>query len=177
VGRIYVAENFPPQSKTKMEALVGDLQTALGARIQKLEWMSPQAKTRALEKLSKLTIKIGYPIKWRDYGTYSVAAGDLYGNVARFAAYGWNYELNRLNGPVDKQEWAMTPQTVNAYYNPSNNEIVFPAAMLQPPFFDPNADPAVNYGGIGLKGVEGPVRAWAALRPSSIESRFEALHD
>ena len=132
-----------------MEALVGDLQTALGARIQKLEWMSPQTKTRALEKLSKLTVKIGYPIKWRDYGTYSVAAADLYGNVARFAAYGWNYELNRLNGPVDKQEWGMTPQTVNAYYNPSNNEIVFPAAMLQPPFFDPNADPAVNYGGIG----------------------------
>ena len=81
--------------------------------------------------------------------TYSVAADDLYGNVARAAAYEWNYELDRLNGPVDKQEWGMTPQTVNAYYNPSNNEIVFPAAMLQPPFFDPNADPAVNYGGIG----------------------------
>ena len=149
VGRIYVAEYFPSQSKAKMEALVGDLQTALGARIQKLEWMSPQTKARALEKLSKLTVKIGYPVKWRDYSAYSVAADDLYGDVARAAAYGWNYELNRLNGPVDKQEWGMTPQTVNAYYNPSNNEIVFPAAMLQPPFFDPNADPAVNYGGIG----------------------------
>ena len=149
VGQIYVAEYFPPQSKAKMEALVGDLQTALGERIQKLEWMSPQTKTRALEKLSKLSVKIGYPIKWRDYGTYSVAADDLYGNVTRFAAYGWNYDLNRMNGPVDKQEWGMTPQTANAYYNPSNNEIVFPAAMLQPPFFDPNADPAVNYGGIG----------------------------
>jgi putative endopeptidase len=149
VGRSYVAEYFPVQSKAKMEALVGDLQTALGARIRKLEWMSPQTKAKALEKLSKLTVKIGYPAKWRDYSTYSVAADDLYGDVARAAAYEWNYELNRLNGPVDKQEWGMTPQTVNAYYNPSNNEIVFPAAMLQPPFFDPDADPAVNYGGIG----------------------------
>ena len=149
VGRIYVAQYFPPQSKVKMEVLVGDLKTALGARIQKLEWMSPETKTRALEKLSKLTFKLGYPVKWRDYTGYSVAAGDLYGDVARSMAYEWNYNLIRLNGPVDKQEWGMTPQTVNAYYNPSNNEIVFPAAMLQPPFFDPNADPAVNYGGIG----------------------------
>ena len=149
VGRVYVAEYFPPRSKAKMEALVGDLQTALGARIQNLEWMSPQTKTKALEKLAKLTVKIGYPVKWRDYSKYYVAADDLYGNVARFAAYEWAYELNRLNNPVDKQEWGMTPQTVNAYYNPSNNEIVFPAAMLQPPFFDPDADAAVNYGGIG----------------------------
>jgi len=149
VGRIYVAQYFPPQSKAKMEVLVGDLENALGARIQKLEWMSPETKTKALQKLSKLTVKIGYPVKWRDYGAYAVAADDLYGNVARSSAYQWNYNLNRLNGPVDKQEWGMTPQTVNAYYNPSNNEIVFPAAMLQPPFFDPNADPAVNYGGIG----------------------------
>jgi putative endopeptidase len=149
VGRIYVAEYFPAQSKAKMEALVRDLQTALGARIQKLEWMSPETKTKALEKLSKLTVKIGYPVKWRDYSAYSVTADDLYGDVAHAAAFTWNYELDRLNGPVDKQEWGMTPQTVNAYYDPSNNEIVFPAAMLQPPFFDFNADPAVNYGGIG----------------------------
>jgi putative endopeptidase len=149
VGRIYVAQYFPPQSKVKMEVMVGDLKTALAARIQKLEWMRPETKTRALEKLSKMTFKIGYPVKWRDYGGYSVAADDLYGDVARSIAYEWNYDLNRVNGPVDKQEWSMTPQTVNAYYNPSNNEIVFPAAMLQPPFFDPNADQAVNYGGIG----------------------------
>lgn len=149
VGRFYIAEYFPAQSKAKMEVLVGDLETALGARIRKLEWMTPQTKTKALQKLSKLTVKIGYPDKWRDYSAYSVAAEDLYGDAARFAAYEWNYEINRLSGPVDKQEWGMAPQTVNAYYNPTNNEIVFPAAMLEPPFFDPDADPAVNYGGIG----------------------------
>jgi len=149
VGRIYVAQYFPPQSKAKMEALVGDLETALAARIRRLDWMGQQTKAKALEKLAKFTVKVGYPVKWRDYGAYNVDAGDLYGDAARSDAYEWDRDLARMNGPVDKQEWGMTPQTVNAYYNAANNEIVFPAAILQPPFFDADADPAVNYGGIG----------------------------
>ncbi|HZK99158.1 MAG TPA: M13-type metalloendopeptidase [Caulobacteraceae bacterium] len=149
VGRLYVARYFPPSSKATMEALVGDLETAMAARIERLDWMSAPTKAKAEEKLAKLTVKIGYPVKWRDYGAYRVEAADLYGDAARSAAYDWDYDLARLDGPVDKLEWHMTPQTVNAYYNPTNNEIVFPAAILQPPFFDPNADPAVNFGGIG----------------------------
>jgi putative endopeptidase len=149
VGRLYVAQYFPPESKAKMEALVANLETALAARIRNLTWMSDATKAKALEKLAKLTVKVGYPVKWRDYGPYTVTANDLYGDAERAAAYEWNRDLSRLNGPVDKQEWGMTPQTVNAYYNSTNNEIVFPAAILQAPFFDPNADPAVNYGGIG----------------------------
>ncbi|HWA60299.1 MAG TPA: M13-type metalloendopeptidase [Caulobacteraceae bacterium] len=149
VGRLYVAQYFPPESKAKMEALIHDLETALGGRIQRLTWMSPETKAKALEKLAKLTVKVGYPVKWRDYGAFRVAADDLYGDAARSTSYDWRYDVNRLNQPVDKQEWGMTPQTVNAYYNATNNEIVFPAAILQPPFFDPNADAAVNYGGIG----------------------------
>src|SRR5665213_3575327 len=149
VGRLYVARYFPPSSKATMEALVGDLETAMAARIERLDWMSAPTKAKAEEKLAKLTVKIGYPVKWRDYGAYRVEAADLYGDAARSAAYDWDYDLARLDGPVDKLEWHMTPQTVNAYYNPTNNEIVFPAAVLQPPFFDPNADPAVNFGGIG----------------------------
>jgi putative endopeptidase len=149
VGRIYVARYFSPESKVQMQGLVKYTQDAFAARIQHLEWMTPETKIKALEKLSKLNVKIGYPVKWRDYGPYRVDANDLYGNVSRFATYEWEYEIARLNGPVDKQEWGMTPQTVNAYYNVSNNEIVFPAAILQPPFFDPSADPAVNFGGIG----------------------------
>ena len=149
VGRLYVAQYFPPESKAKMEALIRDLETALAGRIQRLTWMSPETKAKALEKLSKFTVKVGYPVKWRDYSRYSVTAGDLYGDAARYNAYDWARDLARMNGPVDKQEWGMTPQTVNAYYNSTNNEIVFPAAILQAPFFDPAADMAVNYGGIG----------------------------
>ena len=149
VGRMYVAEYFPPESKAKMEALVGDLRVAMAARIEKLDWMGPATRTKALEKLNKFTVKIGYPVRWRDYSTYQVSAADLYGDVKRSDAFDWDYQLARLDKPVDKQEWGMTPQTVNAYYNFANNEIVFPAAILQPPFFDPKADPAVNYGGIG----------------------------
>jgi putative endopeptidase len=149
VGRVYVARWFPPESKAKMDALVGDIQTALRARIQKLDWMSAPTKAKALEKLSKFTVKIGYPAKWRDYSKLTLKPDDLYGNLLRSTAFEWNREVARLNGPVDKGEWNMTPQTVNAYYNPSNNEIVFPAAILAPPFFDPNGDPAINYGGIG----------------------------
>ena len=149
VGRIYVADYFPPESKAKMEELVAELRVAMAARIQKLDWMSPQTKARALEKLSKFTVKIGYPDKWRDYSALAVSPTDIYGDVERGAAFEWRRQVARLNGPVDKSEWGMTPQTVNAYYSQTENEIVFPAAILQPPFFDPKADMAVNYGGIG----------------------------
>ncbi len=149
VGKVYVAKYFPPESKAKMEALIGDLRIALAARIGKLEWMSPATKAKALEKLSKLSVKVGYPATWRDYGSLSLNAEDLYGDVMRASAFEWARQVKRLAGPVDRGEWGMTPQTVNAYYNPLQNEIVFPAAILQPPFFDPAADPAVNYGGVG----------------------------
>jgi putative endopeptidase len=149
VGRVYVARYFPPESKAKMDALVHDIQTALRNRIENLPWMSPATKAKALEKLSKFTVKIGYPVKWRDYSALTLKPDDLYGNEVRSGAYEWRRDVKRLNEPVDKTEWGMTPQTVNAYYNPVNNEIVFPAAILQPPFFDPKADAAINYGGIG----------------------------
>ena len=149
VGRIYVARYFPPAAKAKMDALVVDIQTVLRARIQKLDWMGADTRARALEKLSKFTVKIGCPSKWRDYGPLTLSKSDLYGNVIRAAAFEWHRDVARLDGPVDKSEWGMTPQTVNAYYLFTNNEVVFPAAILQPPFFDPDADPAVNYGGIG----------------------------
>jgi putative endopeptidase len=149
VGRQYVAEYFPAESKAKMEALVANLRTALGNRIQTYSWMSAETKAAAADKLAKFTVKIGYPNKWRDYSALEVRPDDLFGNAERAGLFQWNYQLNRLNDPVDKTEWGMTPQTVNAYYNSTNNEIVFPAAILQPPFFDPDADPAVNYGGIG----------------------------
>ncbi|MBJ7412779.1 MAG: peptidase M13 [Phenylobacterium sp.] len=149
IGRVYVARYFPPESKAKMDALVGDVRTALGARIEKLDWMGPETKQRALEKLAKFTVKIAYPATWRDYAKLELKPDDLYGNVERAGVFEWRRQVARLNGPVDKAEWGMTPQTVNAYYNFANNEIVFPAAILQPPFFDPDADPAINYGGIG----------------------------
>ncbi|WP_068879284.1 M13 family metallopeptidase, partial [Phenylobacterium sp. CCH12-B4] len=149
IGRVYVARYFPPEAKAKMDALVGDVRTALGARIEKLDWMGPDTKQRALEKLAKFTVKIAYPATWRDYAALELKPDDLYGNVGRAGAFEWRRHVARLNGPVDKAEWGMTPQTVNAYYNFANNEIVFPAAILQPPFFDPDADPAINYGGIG----------------------------
>jgi putative endopeptidase len=149
VGRIYVARYFPPESKAKMDALVADIHTALQARIEKLPWMGDDTKAKALEKLSKFTVKIGYPTKWRDYSNLALKRDDLYGNVTRSTAYEWHRDVARLNEPVDKAEWGMTPQTVNAYYNFANNEIVFPAAILQAPFFDPDADTAINYGGIG----------------------------
>jgi putative endopeptidase len=149
VGRVYVARYFPPEAKAKMDALVADIHTALEARIKRLDWMDADTKARALEKLSKFSVKIGYPAKWRDYGLLTLSNRDLYGNVIRAAAFEWHRNVARLNEPVDKTEWGMTPQTVNAYYQFTNNEIVFPAAILQPPFFDPGADPAINYGGIG----------------------------
>ena len=148
-GRLYVAQYFPAESKAKMEDLVANLRTALSHRIDGLSWMGADTKAAAQEKLTKFTVKIGYPDKWRDYSGLEIQADDLVGNAARLGWFDWQYDLNRLNDPVDKAEWGMTPQTVNAYYNSANNEIVFPAAILQPPFFDPDADPAVNYGGIG----------------------------
>ncbi|MBA4803777.1 MAG: peptidase M13 [Brevundimonas sp.] len=149
IGRQYVAEYFPAESKAKMEELVANLRTALGNRINTYDWMSDETKAAAQDKLAKFTVKIGYPNKWRDYSGLEIRPDDLFGNAERAGLFQWNYQLNRLNDPVDKDEWGMFPQTVNAYYNSANNEIVFPAAILQPPFFDPDADPAVNYGGIG----------------------------
>jgi putative endopeptidase len=149
IGRDYVAIYFPPEAKAKMDQLVQNLRTALGGRIQNLTWMGADTKQQALAKLAHFTVKIGYPSKWRDYSLLQPVAGDVVGNAERARRFEWNYRRNRLGGPVDKTEWGMTPQTVNAYYNSTRNEIVFPAAILQPPFFDPNADMAVNYGGIG----------------------------
>lgn len=149
VGRDYVAAYFPASSKVKMEGLVVDLRGALKARIEKLDWMRPETKAQAQDKLAKFGVKIGYPKKWRDYSGLKIVPGDLYGDVARASAFEWSYRIAKLHKPVDPDEWGMTPQTVNAYYNSTRNEIVFPAAILQPPFFDPEADMAVNYGGIG----------------------------
>ncbi|HXQ15250.1 MAG TPA: M13-type metalloendopeptidase [Caulobacteraceae bacterium] len=149
VGRLYVAAYFPAESKAKMEALVGNIRTALRARIQRAAWMSDATKARALQKLSMLGVKIGYPSKWRDYTALQISDADLYGDVERAAAFEWRRKVRRLGQPVDKTEWGLTPQTVNAYNSLTRNEIVFPAAILQPPFFDPQADMAVNYGAIG----------------------------
>jgi putative endopeptidase len=149
VGRLYVAQYFTPDAKAKMDALVGHLKDALNARLERVDWMSPETRAKAVEKLSEFTVKIGYPAEWRDYSALTVRPDDLYGDAERAAIFEWERQVKRMNGPVDKLEWGMTPQTVNAYYNTSNNEIVFPAAILSPPFFDPSADPAINYGGIG----------------------------
>jgi predicted metalloendopeptidase len=149
VGKAYVAKHFPADSKAKMDELVGNVRRALAERIDKLQWMSDATKTRAADKLAKFTPKIGYPEKWRDYSGLEIVEGDAYGNARRAAAFDWAWRISRLGGPVDKTEWGMTPQTVNAYYSPNRNEIVFPAAILDAPFFDPHADPAVNYGAIG----------------------------
>ncbi len=149
VGRVYVARYFPPSSKAEMETLIANLRRALGRRIEALSWMGPQTKAEALKKLRNFDVQVGYPKKWRDYSGLKISDADLYGDVVRSLAFEWDYQRGRLHAPVDKDEWLMTPQTVNAYNNPVFNEVVFPAAILQPPFFDPAADPAVNYGAIG----------------------------
>ena len=149
VGRVYVSRYFTPEAKAKMEGLVADLRAAFKARIDRLDWMSPKTKAEAQAKLANYRIKIGYPSKWRDYSALRLREDDLVGNVIRSGAFEWAYEVGRLNKPVDREDWSMTPQTVNAYNNPVMVEVVFPAAILQPPFFDPSADPAINYGGIG----------------------------
>ena len=150
VGQIYVERHFGEIAKTKMVELVANLTKAYRVSIEGLSWMSQETKERAYIKLEKFTPKIGYPDKWRDYSALEIKAGDLIGNLAQIAKYSQDYEYNKIGKPVDKSEWYMTPQTVNAYYNPGMNEIVFPAAILQPPFFDVAADDyAANYGGIG----------------------------
>lgn len=149
VGKIYVEQYFSPAAKAQMDALVQNLLTAMGQRIDGLDWMSDVTRRAAREKLSRFTVKIGYPEKWRDYSGLEIKKGDLLGNVFRARAFEFDYNVGKLGKPVDRTEWFMSPQTVNAYYNPPMNEIVFPAAILQPPFFDPHADAAVNYGGIG----------------------------
>lgn len=149
VGKVYVKEHFPPAAKERMLTLVGNLVTAYEKSIKELDWMSGETKLEALDKLSKFTPKIGYPDEWRDYTALDIEADDYYGNVERASIAEYQRFMDRQGGPVDRNEWGMTPQTVNAYYSPPLNEIVFPAAILQPPFFDLEADEAVNYGAIG----------------------------
>jgi putative endopeptidase len=149
IGKVYVERYFPPESKAKMLQLTAELKAAFRARLEKLTWMSPATKVEALKKLANYTIRIGYPDTWRDYSALTIRADDLYGDEERSSAFEWARQVKRLHQPVDKAEWGMTPQTVNAYNEPVFNEVVFPAAILQPPFFDPHADPAINYGGIG----------------------------
>jgi putative endopeptidase len=149
VGRLYVERHFPPAAKARMDELVANLREAYRVSINSLAWMTPQTREKALAKLDKFTPKIGYPAKWRDYSALVIERDDLYGNYLRGYAVEYDRDLAKLGGPVDRDEWFMTPQTVNAYYNPGMNEIVFPAAILQPPFFDADADDAANYGGIG----------------------------
>jgi len=149
VGKVYVKEHFPPEAKERMLTLVGNLVNAYEKSIKGLDWMSDETKAEALDKLSKFTPKIGYPDEWRDYSSLDIEANDYYGNVERASLAEYQRFMDRQGGPVDRTEWGMTPQAVNAYYQPALNEIVFPAAILQPPFFDLEADEAVNYGAIG----------------------------
>jgi putative endopeptidase len=149
VGKVYVKRHFPPEAKDRMLELVGNLIDAYEKSIKELDWMTEETKVQALDKLSKFTPKIGYPDEWRDYTALDIEPDDLYGNLQRAAEAEYERQLGRQGGPVDRSEWGMTPQTVNAYYSPPLNEIVFPAAILQPPFFNLAADDAVNYGAIG----------------------------
>jgi len=149
LGQLYVKDYFPPESKARMLKLVENLRAALGARIRTLEWMDAPTREKALAKLNAFTVKIGYPDKWIDYSALQVDRGSYAANVLRADAFNTRRELAKIGRPVDRSEWGMTPPTVNAYYNPTMNEIVFPAGILQPPFFDAKADDAVNYGGIG----------------------------
>lgn len=149
VGRIYVERHFPPQAKIAMDELVENLVEAYRQSISTLDWMSPDTRERALEKLEKFTPKIGYPVKWRDYSSLEIDPDDLVGNVRRANRFEQHREVSKIGKPLDRDEWFMTPQTINAYYNPGFNEIVFPAAILQFPFFDETRDAAANYGAIG----------------------------
>jgi putative endopeptidase len=149
VGRLYVDRHFPAAAKERMAALVANLVEAYRQSIGELDWMGPQTRERALAKLARFTPKVGYPDRWKDYSALVIAPDDVLGNARRAAAWHTDYNLSKIGQEVDRSEWLMTPQTVNAYYHPRMNEIVFPAAILQPPFFDPDADDAANYGGIG----------------------------
>lgn len=149
VGQDYVAKYFPPETKAEMDKLVKNVLAAMGRRIDGLAWMQPQTKVKAKQKLANFTTKIGYPDRWKDYSKLEIKADDLFGNALRSNQFAHDDNISRLGGPIRRWEWGMTPMTVNAYANFGMNEIVFPAAILQPPFFDPHADPAINYGGIG----------------------------
>src|ERR1700719_3549121 len=149
IGRAYVARYFPPEAKAQIDDLVADLRIALKRRITRLDWMSPETKLKALDKLARLDVKIAYPDKWRDYTALEVRPDDLFADMQAARKFAWVRQVNRLNSPVDRDDWYLNPQTVNASYNEHLNEMTFPAGILQPPFFDPAADPAVNYGGIG----------------------------
>ena len=150
IGQLYVEKHFPAAAKERMEALVANLKVALGNRIKALSWMSKDTKTKALHKLECINVKVGYPNKWKDYSKYEVTPESYFQNVHSAIRFENEIEMAKIGKPVDKEEWFMTPQTVNAYYSPELNEIVFPAGILQPPFFNQNADDAVNYGGIGV---------------------------
>lgn len=149
IGKVYVKKHFPPEAKDRMLEMVNNLLKAYESSIKNLDWMTEETKVQALDKLSKFTPKIGYPDKWRDYSLLTIDENDLFGNLQRSSEAQYQQMLEKQNGPVQKHEWGMNPQTVNAYYNPPMNEIVFPAAILQPPFFNMEAEDAVNYGGIG----------------------------
>jgi predicted metalloendopeptidase len=150
LGRPYVQETFGTEGKERMLKMVNALEQSLGADIQQLPWMTPETKTQAEAKLKEITNKIGYPDHWRDYSSVKVERGDLLGNVQRASAFDRKYNLDKIGKALDKKEWGMTPPTVNAYYNPAENNINFPAGILQPPFFDKSEDDAVNFGGIGV---------------------------
>ncbi|MGA9342456.1 MAG: M13 family metallopeptidase [Rhodanobacteraceae bacterium] len=149
LGELYVAKAFPPEAKQRAEALVHNVQAALKSRIENLDWMSDATKQKALEKWGTFLPKIGYPEKWRNWSGLTIVPDQYFTNVAAATKFDYDYEINKIGKPTDRKEWGMTPQTVNAYYNPTDNTINFPAAILQPPFFDPNADDGINYGGIG----------------------------
>jgi len=149
ISQIYVQRHFPPETKAAADELVNNVVQAMGRRIDQLSWMQPQTKARAKAKLANFTTKIGYPDQWRDYSALDIRTGDALGNAMRSSEFEHLYQYGKLGGPVRKWEWFMTPMTINAYANFNMSEIVFPAAILQPPFFDPHADPAINYGGIG----------------------------
>jgi putative endopeptidase len=194
VGKLYVEKKFPPASKAAMETLVENLRKGYAQHIASVPWMTAETRQVALQKLAAFRPKIGYPNKWRDYSKLEVRPGDAFGNNERAEVFDWNRQLARLNKPTDRDEWGMTPQTVNAYYNPVFNEVVFPAAILQPPFFDPKADAAVNYGAIGAvighemghgfddqgakSDAKGVLRTW--WKPEDVEAfkkRTDALAD
>src|SRR5690606_37640433 len=150
IGKLYVDEMFPPEAKEKAQAMIKNVIAAFKDRIHNLDWMSDSTKVKAIEKLDKFTVKIGYPDKWKDYSTMDVKEGkSYYDNMVAVAEWNLQDDFKKINQPVDRSEWGMNAHTVNAYFNPLNNEIVFPAAILQPPFYDYKADEAVNYGGMG----------------------------
>jgi putative endopeptidase len=192
VGALYVDRYFPASSKEQVKQLVENLRASYAQRIEALPWMTPATKKVALEKLAAFHPKLGYPDKWRDYSGLAIEKGDAFGNSERANVFEWHREVARLGGPTDRGEWGMTPQTINAYYNPTFNEVVFPAAILQPPFFDPHADPAVNYGGIGAvighemghgfddQGAKSDARGvlhtwWEAADTAAFKTRTDAL--